>query len=521
MLPHLQIPPRAPRRFARAPVLALLAAAAAAAQAQSEGGAGATATPRALSIVPTFSATMTLTDNVNLSADNRRADLITQVSPGIAVTSNTRRVKGFLNYSVSGIVYARESSSNEIQHALNAVARIEAIEDWAFIDLTGSVSQELISAFGTQSRDSSAANSNRTQVANYSVSPYVRGRFGDVANYDARLTYSGSSSGASSAYNAATYEARARVGGATALRAVGWDVEGSRQAFENDSTGSSHSDRLRGVLSYTVNPELQVSVNAGRETENVSGVASQSYNTHGWGFSWIPIERTRVSVAREKRFFGNSHNYLVEHRTPRTVWRYNDSRNLSSGFSQFRISGQGTAYDLFFAQFASIEPDPVARAIRVTEFLRANGIPPNTVVLSGSLASATLVQRQQEFSFAWLGVRDTLTVSVSRSQGERADRVIVVNDDFANGNRLTQSGVSASLGHRLTPDSALSLTATAQRATGTTDNRTSRLDTVALTWSGRFGARTSGSVGARHQRSGGSATNYTESALIAVISMQF
>ena len=509
------------RPLVRAPIFALLATAAAVVQAQTESApTGGSAGPRALTIVPTLTATTTLTDNVNLSTDDRRADLITQISPGISVTSNTRRVKGYLNYSVSALVYASESSNNEIQHALNAAATVEAVEDWAFVDVRGVVSQELVSAFGTQSRESGAVNSNRTQVATYSVSPYVRGRIGDLATYDVRLTYQGSSGGESSTYDASTYEARARVAGATALRSVGWAVDATRQAFQNDTAGTSRTDRLRASVSYAVTPEFQVSITGGRESEDISGLGSQSFTTSGWGFNWIPTERTRVSASREKRFFGNSHAYTLEHRTPRTVWRYNDNRDLTSGFSQFRLS-RGTAYDLLFEQFASRYPDPVERDARVTEALQRSGTPPNSPALTGSLAAATLVQRRQEFAFAWLGVRDTLTVSIAQGQGQRADRVVVVTDDFANGNRVTQRGISVSLGHRLTPISAVSITANSQRSTGTVDTRTSRLDTVALAWSGSFGARTTGSIAARHTRSGGSATNYTESALTATFSMQF
>ncbi|MEO5698216.1 MAG: hypothetical protein ABIQ60_13900, partial [Burkholderiaceae bacterium] len=84
--------PHAVRHAARAQVILLLAIAPLMAQAQSE-GATTPATQRSLSIVPTFSTSMTLTDNAHLSAENRQADLILQVSPGIQITSNSGRVR--------------------------------------------------------------------------------------------------------------------------------------------------------------------------------------------------------------------------------------------------------------------------------------------------------------------------------------------------------------------------------------------------------------------------------------------
>ncbi|MEO5698272.1 MAG: TIGR03016 family PEP-CTERM system-associated outer membrane protein, partial [Burkholderiaceae bacterium] len=432
------------------------------------------------------------------------------------------RVRGFLGYSLNALSYARESGSNSIQHALNAAATIEAVEDWAFVDVAGSISQQAISVFGLQSRDNAVTNDNRTAVTTYSLSPYVRGRIADVANYEARLTYIGSSSDSSAVSNAATSEALFRIGGATAFRALGWSVDASRQTFQYDTTGTVHSDRVRGVLSYAVTPELRLTLIGGRESENYAGSGNISHNTTGWGFDWTPTERTRISAIREQRFFGNSHAFTLEHRTPRTVWKFTDSRDLASGFNQLRLGSLGTAYDLFYTQFASIEPDPVARAVLVNAFLQSNGIAPNTVVLGGSLASATLVQRRQELSFGWSGLRDTLTISIAQSEGDRAEQVVIVNDDFANGNRVRQRGVSVSLAHRLTPVSALNVTATVQTSSGTVDARSSRLRTLTIGWSGEVSARTRLSLSGRHSRSDGSPDNrYDESALIGTLDMRF
>jgi uncharacterized protein (PEP-CTERM system associated) len=236
---------------------------------------------------------------------------------------------------------------------------------------------------------------------------------------------------------------------------------------------------------------------------------------------WTPTERTQLSVTSEQRFFGNSHSISFEHRTPRTVWKYTDSRDLSTGFDQLRLGSRGTAYDLYFTQFASIEPDPVARAALVSNFLRSNGIAPNTVVLGGSIASAALVQRRQDLSFAWAGLRDTLTVLASRSRGERADRVVVVTDDFANGNIVRQRGVSVDLAHRLTPQASLKLTTSVQNSSGTADTRSSMLRSLLIGWSGRIGAHTIASLSGRHSSGGGSSKAYTESAMIATLSLQF
>src|SRR5881628_2392215 len=66
---------------------------------------------RTLSIVPRLSITETLTDNSRLVTADRQSDLITQIAPGLRITSSGGRVKGFLDYSLNGLIYARNSKS--------------------------------------------------------------------------------------------------------------------------------------------------------------------------------------------------------------------------------------------------------------------------------------------------------------------------------------------------------------------------------------------------------------------------
>ena len=127
------------------------------------------------SIIPDIGIRETLTDNLHLSNTDRRTELITELSPRLRLSSNTGRVRGYLDYSLTGLVYARESSSSTVQQSLRATGNVEAIEKWAYIDASASISQQNISALGTRTTDSSLPNDNRTEVASARLSP-VRSR---------------------------------------------------------------------------------------------------------------------------------------------------------------------------------------------------------------------------------------------------------------------------------------------------------------------------------------------------------
>ena len=486
-----------------------------------------TATPaegasgRAFSVVPSVSISETLTDNSRLVSFGRQSDLITQITPSVRISSTGGRVKGFLNYSLSGLAYARHSQVSNFQNSLSALANVEAVENWAFLDASADISQQSISAFGTQSADPTLVNSNRTEVRTYKLSPYVRGQLADLASYEARLTHTAVSNSSTAASNSSNDEARLRLGGDSPLRVLSWSADATRQVIDYRVGRRTEDDRLRGELHFAIDPQLQLTLIDGRESNDYVSLDKQSHSTPGWGLDWKPTERTRISVQREQRFFGNSHTYDLEHRTPRTVWSYRDTRDISTGFGQPTAGSLGTAYDLFFAQFASRQPDPALRATLVNNFLQANGIAPTTQVFGGSLASAVMLQRRQELSFALLGIRDTVTFMASRSDARRLDSIVSVADDFSNGNNVRQRGYSVNLAHRLTPLSALNLIASMDRTSGSTAAQSTRLRSISLAWSGRLGPHSSGSLGARHSVFDSATNPYKETAATAALSLQF
>ena len=508
------------RRPTGLPLIGLVAMAAAGAQAQTANS-DAAATGRAFSIVPTFNVSTTLTDNSRLTPTDRQSDLITLVTPGLRITSNGGRVKGFLDYSLSGVVHAKNSSSNELQNALNAAVTAEAIENWAYLDVSANISQQTISAFGTQSNDSTLVNENRTEARTFSLSPYVRGSLAGLANYNARLTHTSTHSSASTASNVTSTDAALRLSGANSLGIMNWSADASRQVIDFSAGRQTENDRLRAVLTFAVDPQLRLSVIGGREANNYVSLDKQSHSITGFGIDWTPTERTKVSASGERRFFGNSHSFVFEHRTPRSVWRISDSRDISTGFNQPALGSQGTIYDLLFAQFASLQPDPVLRAQLVNDFLRAAGIPPSAVLPTGSLTSAVTLQRQQELSFALLGLRDTVTFAASQSEARRLDSVVAVSDDFANSNQVRQRALSVNWAHRLTPQSALNLLASLARTSGTVGSQSTSLRTIALNWTSSVGPRSNLVLGARHAVFDGATRSYTESAVTASLGIRF
>ena len=476
---------------------------------------------RGLSVVPSIAISETLTDNSRLTSADRQTDLITQVTPGIRITSTGGRVKGFVDYSLTGLVYARSSSSNELQNSLNSVVKVEAIDNWAFVDATANISQQSISAYGTRSADSTLVNGNRTEVRSLTLSPYVKGKLAGFADYEARLTQNWTRNSSSDTANNSSSLATLRVGGDSGLRVVSWSIDASHQVYDYSAGRRTEDDVVRGLLFFAVSPELRLTLIEGRESNNIASVDKQGHSTPGFGVDWSPTETTKLSGQYERRFFGSSHTLSFEHRTPRTVWRYSDTQDTSTGFGQPVLGSVGTAFDLFFAQFASLQPDPVLRAALVNAFLLANGIAPTTQLFTGSLANTVTRQRRQALSFALIGVRDTVTFGASQMQGLALDNTAPVTGDFANGNLVRARGLSIGVAHRLTPSAGLNLLASIDRTTGTVNAPTTSLRSVSLHWTDQLSSRSNFSLGAHHTKFSSPTDPFAETGLTATLGLRF
>ena len=475
------------------------------------------------SIVPEIGLRETLTDNLHLSSTDRRAELVTELSPRLRLSSNSGLVRGSLDYSLTGVVYARESSSNNVQQSLRATGSVEAIEKRAYLDASASISQQNISALGTRTSDSSLPNDNRTEVASLRLSPYVRGRLGGFAEYEARLSFEATNSKGSNADSKSTAASLHIGSDAASFARLGWAADYSHQIvdFGGNGSGSNNIDRLTGSLTLAATPELRLAARVGRESNDYAALKTGSSATWGWSGTWAPSERTSLDVAQDRRFFGNSHSVRFEHRMPRSVWTFSDAQDISTDASASGAAGQRTVFDLLFAQFASIAPDPVLRTALVDAYLLNNGLTRATLASGNILASGPTVRRDQRLSFAVLGVRTTLLLSAFRNATRALDGTSPVSGDLANGNSVRQNGQSVNLSHRLTPVSAISVDFTRTHVTSATDGLATDLRSFTATWSTRIGARLDGSLSLRRAVFDAATNPYSENAVIANLRVQF
>jgi hypothetical protein len=394
------------------------------------------------------------------------------------------------------VEYAQNASLSRSQSALNTFGTLEAVDNWLYLDFSGAIAQQSISAFGTLSNDNVSRNGNKTEVSTYRVSPYLRGRLGDVANYEARYGRVVTHGDAASVSGVATSDAIVNFNGDSAFRNLGWSVDANRQSIDYSAGRPTEADRFDLGLSYSVTPQLGVTASAGREFSNYTSIEKQTYATNSYGFNWSPFDTTKLSALLGNRSFGEFHSLSFEHRTPRTVWVLTDSRDVSA------------------------TPNPTSRSQLVNTVLQASGNNPSAPLSTGFLTSSVSLLRRQDLSFALLGVRDTVTLIATQSENSRLDTVSTSFDDFTTASVVRQHGLSVNYSHRLTPEYSLGILVSQQITSGGGALQDATLKFFNISLTGKVRKNATASLGVRRAVYSGSAP-YDENAVVVNFVVQF
>jgi uncharacterized protein (PEP-CTERM system associated) len=476
---------------------------------------------QALSITPRISIVEKITDNVSLTTNGKQAEQITEFSPGINIVSTSGRLKGYIDYSLNSRIYAQNTASRSSQNSLNAFGTFEAIDNSVFLDFGSSISQQTIAASGTQSNGNLNLNQNLTESTNSRLSPYIRGQLSSFAEYEARYIYTTNRTQSALASDVVTKEVSLDVAGQAGASPISWSMNARRQVVDYQLGRTTELTNMIGTLSYAVSPQFNVSFSSGQESNNFSTTDSESRWTSGVAFNWRPSNVTKLDFSLRGRSFGESHSLNFEHRSGRSVWKFSDSRDVTTTPSQTTFGSIGSTYDLYFSQFASLEPDEVKRAALVENFLLVNGISPNSSVTGSFLSSAISVQRRQDLAFSLLGVRDTITVIATRTDTNRIDSISTAIDELSNASSVRQNGISMSYAHKLTPDASMNILGAAQQSMATQSQQDTLIRSLNVSLASRLGKKSSATLSIRRVVFDSVTAPYSETSVAGSVNVQF
>jgi uncharacterized protein (PEP-CTERM system associated) len=146
-----------------------------------------TAPGRAISIFPSIALEQIYNDNIRYTAQNKREDLITRITPRLRITADSARISGALNYAPTLDYYWRNTSENRVAQNFSGQALGTVIPDRLFIDARGQAAVQSLSGGFAPESEGAVGRDNQVQTYSFSVSPYLVQRFRGLAT--ARVGY--------------------------------------------------------------------------------------------------------------------------------------------------------------------------------------------------------------------------------------------------------------------------------------------------------------------------------------------
>lgn len=472
----------------------------------------------------------------NNSTGTDEGGFITEINPYVSLTGRSARLDVDYDYSPSVVLYSADSSENRIEHNLSSRGTFEAIENFFYLESRASISQQLLSPAGSQSR-SAADNDNRYSASRYSVAPYFKGFIGRN-DYLLRHETSWVDSNQVDAdqvddISGTTQRITGRFN--TPVPLFGFSAEYDDRNSDYDSGREIEMRTIRGILHYRLDQELMLSARVGSERNNFDG-DEKSGGIYGIGVQWNPGPRTNLNGFYEHHYYGGSYLVNFRHRMSRTVFGINASRGISTFDDSLDNSGF-TYADALGMYFRALNPNATDAQVRnfINLALQGTGIKPGDLTPGSLFTEQAQLLERIEATMVMYGARNELTFRIFATESESissGDSTLLPNlpgsgSDFLIVDKVKSQGVQVSLNHRLTALTNLiaTLTHTKSKTEGATadDSVSSTQNTLVVRATHKLGPKTSSFTGLRFSKgeNDDSDTDSDETAIFAGLDHRF
>ncbi len=412
-------------------------------------------------IEPSLQLKETWSDNVNLESDDKESDLVSEITPGLTVVADGKRLDIELAATIQNLVYSKDGDRNSTNPNLQAKVNSELLEDHLFLDLTSRIGQTQSGSNLSHRSDSLSGEENFSDVYAYSISPRWEQKIGRIAELEVEYSYdqvdSERNDGDNSQGSADSESNQISISldNGPGLARFFWHADYRKDKTEYDDQGTRENDRsdtenasFRG--GYQLSRSLSFDVIANYENNEFVGNRGDTEpddNTYGGGvtwtpsrdftvsvyynerndprpseddsfisgeFSWNPTVRTEISGEWGNRFFGETYGLNLSHKSRRTSLDIRYSEDISSFRERFLEQGSGGSLicPIGFTDFFECRPSDVNQPPELGEqFVGSPELLP-------AISNDTFVSKQLRSSFSIRGVANTITFGLSSEERE-------------------------------------------------------------------------------------------------------
>lgn len=455
-------------------------------------------------VTPSLNLSETYSDNITLAPRGKeQSEFITQINPGVSLTGDASRLKLNLNYRMQNLLYAKDSSRNNIRHQLFANGTATLVEDTFFVDASSSIGQRIISGAGPVPLDNVSVTGNTTDVITYRVSPYLRHNFGSAASTEVRYSYDAVNYQIGG-FNSTSNTVSASLKSGPSFDQIPWGLNYRQQKIGYEGAGRPDVkfEMLTGNVSYILSRKFSLIAQGGYEQNSYAFAASgQRPSGPFWsaGANWAPTSRTSLQATYGKRFFGTTYSFNLNHTTRRTSWQASYTQNVMT-VRQLEFERQ------FFVVANPATGNPFIDPVTGLPLLLALNIP--------TLTNDVFIIKRLQGTVGYNPGRNSFTLTFFDQRFE-----------FQNNPRVDESyGGQGSWSLRLAPNTQAITTAGWQRTDfGAPLNRQNTFWNMGVGLSRNINPHLTGRVDYRYFTSDSSVagTGYAENRIIASLNMTF
>ncbi len=356
------------------------------------------------------------TDNVTLSSERKEADFITRLIPGVYSRFTSRRFESETDFRLRNIIYASNSDRNRTTVLLNTKNTGEVIKDLFFVDGNVMMRQQNQSLLLPQGDDANITG-NLQDVQIYTVSPYVRQHFGNLASTEIRYARIFTNSSISNSFfNSQAHTYHVSLISGTDFRTLEWGLNYARQDIDFDRRPDSVKIETGiGNVQYNITRRFGLTGTGGYEDNNFGGAGGEKPKGVRWsaGFVWLPNKRTNLEASFGQRFFGDTYYFKLEHRRRITAIHASYREDLRSAWNILNIDGVGSTLDLLTSLLTAQAPpgtDPADIADAAQILLLELGLPGSLAGPAGFLTNRFFLQKSFESSVGFNTTKNTIVV---------------------------------------------------------------------------------------------------------------
>ena len=295
---------------------------------------GTVISPNALSfdwyVRPNLSFSELFSDNIELSNKDKKSGFVTEVAPGLSLFGNSPWSNFNLNYRLQGLYNAGGSDAFDVNHQLQMNSLYQAVRNSLFLQTSSSISQQNTNN-SFISTDNLTGNRDRTNVSNFSISPYWTPRFGEYAsglvkfgyqktsfdNID-NVTLTDQNQDSLNISDSDSYIYQARLSSGSRFSQVRWNLNYFAQDQNRNSGDDVHFEQFQGDARYFINRKFNLFAIGGYENNDYKNINNDIENGifYTFGGQWSPARWYSL----EAGYGNNKHVTMI----------FNPSSNLSS-----------------------------------------------------------------------------------------------------------------------------------------------------------------------------------------------